>query len=36
MKQYREIYRAEQLPVFQNRMFHSEFCLLYTSRRHFI
>lgn len=24
MKQYREIYRAEQLPVFQNRMFHSE------------
>jgi len=24
MKRYREIYRAEQLPVFQNRMFHSE------------
>lgn len=24
MKFYREIYRAEQLPVFQNRMFHSE------------
>jgi hypothetical protein len=23
MRQYREIYRAEQLPVFQNRMFHS-------------
>jgi hypothetical protein len=23
-KQYREIYRATQLPVFQNRMFHSE------------
>jgi len=24
MKLYKEIYRAEQLPVFQNRMFHSE------------
>lgn len=24
MKRYREIYRAEQLPMFQNRMFHSE------------
>jgi hypothetical protein len=24
MKRYREIYRAEQLPVFQNRMFNSE------------
>jgi SAM-dependent methyltransferase len=24
MKSYREIYRVEQLPVFQNRMFHSE------------
>lgn len=24
MKPYREIYRTEQLPVFQNRMFHSE------------
>ena len=24
MTQYREIYRIEQLPVFQNRMFHSE------------
>ena len=24
MKHYREIYRAAQLPVFQNRMFHSE------------
>ena len=24
MKRYREIYRAEQLPVFQNRMFPSE------------
>ncbi|MDE2321949.1 MAG: class I SAM-dependent methyltransferase [candidate division NC10 bacterium] len=24
MKRYREIYRAGQLPVFQNRMFHSE------------
>ena len=24
MKQYRELYRVEQLPVFQNRMFHSE------------
>jgi hypothetical protein len=24
MNRYREIYRAEQLPVFQNRMFHSE------------
>jgi SAM-dependent methyltransferase len=24
MKRYREIYRAEQLPVFQNRMFQSE------------
>jgi len=24
MKRYREIYRAGQLPAFQNRMFHSE------------
>ena len=24
MKRYLEIYRAEQLPIFQNRMFHSE------------
>src|ERR1017187_6492880 len=24
MKRYRELYRAEQLPSFQNRMFHSE------------
>ena len=24
MKRHREIYRAEQLPIFQNRMFHSE------------
>ena len=24
MKRYREIYRAGQLPIFQNRMFHSE------------
>src|ERR1017187_4465762 len=24
MKRYRELYRAERLPVFQNRMFHSE------------